>query len=73
MMTNEKPWYLSKTIWASVATVVLSCSSFFNVSLDQDIQVHLADTIMQFLTALSGIIAFFGRLSATTLISRKEI
>lgn len=72
-MTKEKPWYLSKTIWASMVTVILSCSSFFNVSLEHDVQVHLADTITQFLTALSGIVAFFGRLSATTLISRKEI
>ena len=72
-MTNEKQWYLSKTVWAASATIVLSCSSFFNVSLDHDLEARLADTIMQFLTALSGIAALFGRLSATALISRKEI
>eukprot|EP01132_Coremiostelium_polycephalum_P012373 gene12373-15118_t len=68
-MTNEKQWYLSKTIWAAIATIVLSCSSFFNVSLDHDLEARLADTIIQFLTALSGIAALFGRLSATALIS----
>lgn len=72
-MSNEKQWYQSKTIWAAVATIILSCSSFFNVSLDHDVEAKLADTIMQFLTALSGIAALFGRLSATALISRKEI
>jgi len=69
-MTNEKPWYLSKTIWASIVTVLLSCSGFFNISLEHLDQAELVDTIVQFMTALSGIAAFFGRISATSLISR---
>jgi hypothetical protein len=72
-MTNEKSWYLSKTIWASIITITLSCSNFFTISLDHADQVTLADTIVQFLIALSGIISLFGRVGATTLISRKEI
>ncbi|QND52405.1 hypothetical protein HB779_11175 [Phyllobacterium sp. 628] len=72
-MTKEKAWYLSKTIWASIATILLSCSGFFNVSLDHATQADLAQTVTQFLTALSGIVAFFGRLDATALISRKEL
>ncbi len=73
MMTNEKSWFLSKTIWASIVTILLSCSSFFNISLDHVDEAALTDTIIQFLTALSGIVALFGRISATTLISRKEL
>ncbi|MEK1890329.1 MAG: hypothetical protein AAAB35_22760 [Phyllobacterium sp.] len=72
-MTNEKPWFLSKTIWASIVTVLLSCSGFLNISLEHLDQTELAETIVQFLTAMSGVVAFFGRLSATSLISRKEI
>ncbi|PSH57630.1 hypothetical protein [Phyllobacterium sophorae] len=72
-MTDEKAWFLSKTIWASIVTIALSCSSFFNISLEHVDQAPLIDTIIQFLTALSGIIALFGRISAKTLISRKEI
>lgn len=73
MMTNEKSWFRSKTIWASITTIVLACSSFFDIRLDQVDQGALTDTIVQFLTALSGIVALFGRISATTLISRKEL
>ncbi|MGH7004620.1 MAG: hypothetical protein ACREIP_11785 [Alphaproteobacteria bacterium] len=72
-MTNEKPWYLSKTIWASIVTIALSCSGFFSVTPDAAAQAAIADTIVQFLTAISGVIALFGRIGATTLISRKEI
>lgn len=72
-MSNAKSWFLSKTIWASIATVLLSCSNFFDIRLEQADQGALNDTIMQFLTALSGIVSLFGRISATTLISRKEL
>ena len=72
-MTEEKPWFLSKTIWASILTIGLSCSGFFNVTLDAVNQAAIIDTIVQFLTAVSGIVALFGRISATALISRKEI
>ncbi|HMF69276.1 MAG TPA: hypothetical protein VK602_16895 [Phyllobacterium sp.] len=72
-MSNEKPWYLSKTVWASIATILLSCSSFFHISTDGIDQGSLTDTMIEFVTALSGIVALFGRVSATTLITRKEI
>jgi len=72
-MNNEKPWYLSKTIWASIVTILLSCSSFFHISTDSIDQGSLTDTIIEFVTALSGIVALFGRVSARTLITRKEI
>jgi hypothetical protein len=72
-MTNEKSWFASKTIWASIVTIGLSCSGFFNGSLESADHASLSDTIVQFLTALSGVVALFGRIGATTLISRKEI
>ncbi|MBZ9654352.1 hypothetical protein [Phyllobacterium lublinensis] len=72
-MTNAKAWFHSKTVWASIVTILLSCSSFFDIRLDPADQGALTDTIVQFLTALSGIVSLFGRISATTLISRKEL
>jgi hypothetical protein len=72
-MTHEKSWFLSRTIWASIITIALSCSSFFNITLDNLNQAAITDTIVQFFTAISGVVALFGRISATTLISRKEI
>jgi hypothetical protein len=56
-----------------IVTVLLSCSGFFNISLEHLDQAELTETIVQFLTAMSGVAALFGRLSATSLISRKEI
>jgi hypothetical protein len=73
MMSTEKAWYLSKTVWASIVTILLSCSSFFHISADGIDQAAFTDTIVQFVTALSGIVALFGRVSAKTLITRKEI
>jgi len=72
-MTNEKSWFRSKTIWASIATIALSCSGFLNGTLDTVDQAALTETIVQFFTAISGVLALFGRISATALISRKEI
>lgn len=72
-MTNEKSWFASKTIWASIATIALSCSGFFGGTLENIDQTSIAETTVQFLTAISGVVALFGRISATTLISRKEI
>jgi hypothetical protein len=72
-MSTEKAWYLSKTIWASIVTILFSCSSFFHISTDGIDQGAFTDTIVQFVTALSGIVALFGRVSAKTLITRKEI
>ncbi|UXN60768.1 hypothetical protein [Phyllobacterium zundukense] len=72
-MSTEKAWYLSKTVWASIVTILLSCSSFFHLSTEGIDQEAFTDTIVQFVTALSGIVALFGRVSAKTLITRKEI
>jgi hypothetical protein len=69
---NEKPWFLS-------GPSGLDCDDpAFLLELLQRLAEacrpsHLTDTIIQFLTALSRITALFGRVSATTLISRKEI
>ncbi len=72
-MTNEKPWFASKTVWASIATIGLSCSGFLGGTLENIDYASFSETIVQFLTAISGVVALFGRISATTLISRKEI
>ncbi|EJN01422.1 hypothetical protein [Phyllobacterium sp. YR531] len=72
-MTNEKSWFASKTIWASIATIGLSCSGFLSGTLESVDQASISETMIEFLTAISGVVALFGRISATTLISRKEI
>ncbi len=59
-MSISKPWYLSKTIWASLVTILLALGSLFGLPLSGIDSNALADTIIQALTALSGLAAIFG-------------
>ena len=63
-MTTTKPWYFSKTVWASLVTVMMSLGSLFGLPdglVDND---ALADAIIQAITALTGLAAIFGRVTA---------
>jgi hypothetical protein len=63
-MTQFKPWYLSKTIWASgisIGCALLGLAGFPTGGIDQ---AALADQMLQIISALSGVMAIFGRLSA---------
>lgn len=65
-MTHFKPWYLSKTIWASgisIGCALLGLAGFPTGGIDQG---ALADQLLQIISALSGVMAIFGRLSAGT-------
>lgn len=63
-MIHLKPWYLSKTIWASgisISCALLGLAGFPTAAIDQG---ALADSILQIVSALSGVVAIFGRVSA---------
>lgn len=64
-MDAIKPWYLSRTIWASLVTIVTAAAGLIGVPIAGIDNVALTDTILQAVSALSGLIAIFGRLSAT--------
>jgi hypothetical protein len=63
-MIDIKPWYTSRTIWASLVTVLLAGGNVAGVRLDAIDQGALTDTLMQAVTAAAGIAAIAGRLSA---------
>ena len=63
-MNAIKPWYLSKTILASIITIVMSLGGLFGLPTGLVDNTALADTIMQAITALMGLVAIFGRLTA---------
>ncbi len=63
-MLNLKPWYLSRTIWASVVTMLMGVAGLAGVPVDGVDNSALTDTFLQAITALSGLIAIFGRVSA---------
>lgn len=63
-MTTAKPWYLSRTIWASVVTVLTGGAGLVGVPTGVIDDGALTDTILQLVTAISGVVAIFGRLAA---------
>ncbi len=67
-MIDEKPWYLSKTIWGSLVAVGAALAGAAGFAIDGDNQSALAETILQLVTAAGALIAIYGRLSATDII-----
>lgn len=63
-MTTSKPWYLSRTIWASMVTVLTGAAGLAGLPIDGLDGSALADTLLQVISAVSGLVAIFGRLSA---------
>ena len=59
-----KPWYMSRTIWASIITVASAGAAAVGIPIDVDESVVLTDTILQTVAAISGLVAIFGRLAA---------
>ncbi len=65
-MDIAKPWYLSRTIWASVVTVMAAAAGAMSMPVDDGQQTALTELTLHVLTALSGLGAIFGRFAATT-------
>jgi hypothetical protein len=65
-MTNSKPWYLSRTIWASLITIVTAAAGILGLPVAGLDNAALADTLLQAITAISGLVAIFGRLGASS-------
>lgn len=64
-MDTTKPWYLSKTVWASLVTIAVSVAAMLGLPTGNIDQGSLADIILQIVTAFSGAFAIFGRLTAS--------
>jgi hypothetical protein len=65
-MTDSKPWYLSRTIWASLITIVTAAAGIVGVPVAGIDNSALTDTLLQAITAISGLVAIFGRLGANS-------
>ncbi len=68
-MDIEKPWYMSRTIWASIITVASAGAAALGMPVDAAESAALTETVLQAVAAISGLIAIFGRLAATTRIA----
>jgi len=65
-MESTKPWYLSRTIWASLVAAVGGLAGVAGMPIDPLEQQSVADLILQGVTAVAGIVAVAGRLFATS-------
>ncbi|HWK13119.1 MAG TPA: hypothetical protein VNS02_01880 [Rhizobiaceae bacterium] len=65
-MNDQKPWYLSRTIWASLVSVMSAAAAVIGLPVSGLDNAALTDALLQAITAISGLIAIFGRMRATT-------
>ncbi len=63
-MIATKPWYLSRTIWASAVAVLTGAAGAAGLPLDAADGTLITDTFLQGVSAFAGLIAIIGRLSA---------
>lgn len=61
-----KKWYLSKTLWGSVVTIIASVAGFFGVMLTPDVQNEVTMLAVTLVTAIAGFISLVGRVVADT-------
>lgn len=64
-MIESKAWYLSRTVWASIVAVLLSVAGLAGVAVDAINPEGMVDALLQAATAIAGIVAVLGRLTAT--------
>lgn len=59
-----KPWYLSRTIWASGVALIATLASAVGFPLDATEVASLPDALLQAVAAVAGVIAIVSRISA---------
>ncbi|MEO3387835.1 hypothetical protein [Mesorhizobium sp. CAU 1741] len=67
-MEAAKPWYLSRTIWASIIVVASAGAGILGFPLDDAETASLTDAVLQSVTAIAGVVAIAGRVAARNLI-----
>ena len=70
---DEKKWYQSKTIWASLLVVVVALLSMLGRTKEAAVVTEqsegLATWVVQLVTLIAGAIAFYGRITAKKIIT----
>lgn len=60
-MIDKKPWYLSKTV---IASVVVIAAAGANIDVDRVTAGDIASQLDAIITAVAGIVAIYGRVTA---------
>ena len=68
---DNKPWYLSKTVIAGIVTMIIGVAGTFGLGAaiegEKD---QIVDVVIQIATALAGLVAVYGRLTAKKKITK---
>lgn len=63
-MNRSKPWFRSRTVWASLVTIGAAAAGLFGLPAAGINPGALADKMLQAMTALAGFVTLKGRLRA---------
>lgn len=63
-MTETKPWYLSRTVWAALVALAAGIGGAVGLPLADFDQSQAVETILQAMSAVAGLAALLGRLGA---------
>lgn len=72
MAGQNKPWYLSRTIWAGIAGIVLGIAQEAGVQINPEEAKALGDSLFNLGSIIAGIIVIWGRDKATKNIEWKR-
>lgn len=67
-MLQSKPWYMSKTVWASLVSVAATFGSLLGIDVPEETQRQLSDAMLQLVVLSASLMAIFGRLTASATI-----
>ncbi|MBX3568764.1 MAG: hypothetical protein KF914_11955 [Rhizobiaceae bacterium] len=65
-MIETKPWYLSRTVWASLVAIVAAGLGMVGAPADAVADPALVDAILKVVAAIAGVVSLVGRLKATS-------
>ena len=65
-MTETKPWYLSRTVWASLVAIIAAACGMVGLPADAVSDPELVDAILTVVAAAAGVVSLVGRLVART-------
>lgn len=64
-MDQVKSWLASKTVWAGIIAFASSIAGLFNFNFGIEDQTVVLDAVWNIVTAISGVVAVWGRVTAT--------
>lgn len=64
-MQEEKQWYLSKTIIASIITVLALVAGMFNIVIDTEVQSSIVELASVAIGLVGSVVAIWARIKAS--------